>query len=112
MAENVVKGFQTNRGTELYDYNSLANKPTLIELDSTLKVGGKAADAKAVGDALGNKLNSDQLQSEINKALAQAKDNGDFKGEPGDDYILTNSDKTDIANIVLGLLPTWTGGSY
>lgn len=143
MAKNVVKGFQTDRGIELYDYNSLANKPTLItqaqleavqaaankytddeiakieftgesdiELDSTLKIEGKAADAKAVGDALDNKLGSDQLQSAINNALAQAKDSGEFKGEPGDDYILTDSDKTDIANIVLNLLPMWIGGSY
>ena len=40
------------------------------------------------------------------------------KGEPGtqgakgDNYVLTDSDKTDIANTVLNLLPTWTGGSY
>ena len=114
MAENIVKGFQTDKGVELYDYNSLANKPTLItqaqldavkiaankytdeeiakldltggstvELDTTLKEPGKAADAKSVGDALNNKLNSDQLQPAINAALAQAKQSGEFDGPQG-----------------------------
>lgn len=182
MAENIIKGFQTNQGVGQYDYNSLANRPTLItqaqldavknaaneytdseiakldltggtgsstiELDTTLKVSGKAADAKSVGDALNGKLDVDQLQStintalngyatqqwvqdqnylklipseyvtsteltgEINSALAQAKDKGDFKGDPGDDYILTEDDKREVANIVLTMLPTWNGGSY
>ena len=34
------------------------------------------------------------------------------KGDPGNDYILTNQDKSDIANIVLGLLPTTQGVQY
>ena len=33
-------------------------------------------------------------------------------GQDGDDYILTNQDKADIANLVLAALPVWTGGSY
>lgn len=37
---------------------------------------------------------------------------GAIKGEPGDDYILTNQDKQDIANIVLQLLPTIEGELY
>lgn len=75
---------------------------TTIELDTTLKVSGKAADAKSVGDALDNKLGTDQLQSAINTALVQAKDSGEFngdKGEPGDNYILTDNDKEEIATI-------------
>lgn len=34
------------------------------------------------------------------------------QGIPGDDYVLTTQDKTDIANIVLGLLPTTQGVLY
>ena len=30
----------------------------------------------------------------------------------GDGYTLTDTDKTDIAGLVIGLLPTWEGGSY
>ena len=114
MAENPIQGFQTNSGVKQYDYNALANKPTLItqaeinaaitaakkytdeqiskiditptvqiELDTSLSVQGKAADAKAVGDALGEKLDTTELNSAINTALEQAKESGDFNGPQG-----------------------------
>ena len=114
MAENPIQGFQTDTGVEQYDYNALANKPTLItqkeinaaiaaankytdeqigkiditppvqiELDTSLSVQGKAADAKAVGDALEEKLSTMELDSAINTALAQAKASGDFNGPQG-----------------------------
>lgn len=35
-----------------------------------------------------------------------------LKGDPGDDYVLTAQDKTDIANIVLSELPTTQGVLY
>lgn len=93
-----VKGFQTNEGTKQYDYNALANKPTLItqteiddavaaankytdeqiakidisptiqiELDTTLSEEGKAADAKAVGNALEEKLDKNEYLTESDK---------------------------------------------
>ena len=114
MTGNPIQGFQTDTGVEQYDYNALANKPTLItqkeinaaitaankytdeqiskiditppvqiELDTSLSVQGKAADAKAVGDALGEKLGTTELDSAINTALAQAKASGDFNGLQG-----------------------------
>lgn len=114
MTGNPIQGFQTDTGVEQYDYNALANKPTLItqkeinaaitaankytdeqidkiditppvqiELDTSLSVQGKAADAKAVGDALGEKLGTTELDSAINTALAQAKASGDFNGPQG-----------------------------
>lgn len=33
-------------------------------------------------------------------------------GEDGDDYVLTEADKAEIASLVLADLPTWTGGAY
>lgn len=58
--------------------------PTVqIELDTSLSVQGKAADAKAVGDALGEKLSTTELDSAINTALAQAKASGEFDGQDG-----------------------------
>ena len=114
MTGNPIQGFQTDTGVEQYDYNALANKPTLItqkeinaaitaankytdeqiskiditppvqiELDTSLSVQGKAADAKAVGDALEEKLGTTELDSAINTALAQAKASGDFNGPQG-----------------------------
>lgn len=32
-----------------------------------------------------------------------------IKGEPGNDYVLTSADKTEIANIVVDLLPKYNG---
>ena len=58
--------------------------PTVqIELDTSLSVQGKAADAKAVGDALGEKLGTAELDSAIDTALEQAKASGDFNGPQG-----------------------------
>ena len=60
-----------------------------VELDTTLTQSGKAADAKAVGDALADKqpkgdyLTQDNLQSATNVALEQAKASGEFDGADG-----------------------------
>ena len=59
----------------------------------------------------------DGFQEAVNIALAQAKESGEFDGEPGKtpvrgtDYY-TEADKTEMVNAVLAALPTWTGGSY
>lgn len=87
---------------------------TLIEdsgavVDSSLTISGAAADAKAVGDALIKKLNADRLNGAVEDALRQAKDSGEFDGEPGDDYVLTDFDKLQIAAIVIGELPKYAG---
>lgn len=102
-----VRGFQTNEGTKQYDYNALANKPTLItqeQVDATLKAAKEYTDEKIknIDINVGEGYVTDQeLQEAIISALTQAKENGDFKGEPGDDYVLTETDKNEIANIVL-----------
>lgn len=95
-----------------------------VELDTTLTQSGKAADAKAVGDALEKKLSADKLPEAVNDALAQAKASGEFKGDPGepgqpgtpgapgDDYVLTPADKTEIAEMAAELVevPESSGG--
>ena len=43
-------------------------------------------------------------------SIATVNDGQD--GQDGSDYILTNQDKQDIADIVIADLPTWTGGNY
>ena len=58
-----------------------------VDVDDTLTKAGYAADAKAAGDAIGNKLDATALPTAINDALAQAKASGAFdgaKGEKGD----------------------------
>lgn len=59
------------------------NPVVQIEFDTTLTIAGKAADAKAVGDALKEKLDNTELNSAIDIALAKAKENGEFDGESG-----------------------------
>lgn len=62
-----------------------------IALDTTLSEAGKAADAKAVGDALAEKqpkgdyLTQDNLQSATDAVLEQAKSSGEFDGVDGKD---------------------------
>ena len=55
-----------------------------VEVDATLTQPGKAADAKAVGDAIANKLDATALPAAVDKALAQAKASGAFDGAKGD----------------------------
>lgn len=51
-----IHGFMDQNGQiQKYDYNDLENKPTIpaeVLIDDTLTEQGKAADAKAVGDAI------------------------------------------------------------
>lgn len=61
---------------------------------------------------IADKLDADKLPEAINTALAQAKASGEFDGEPGasgDDYVLTEADKTEIAQMAVDLLPKYSG---
>lgn len=58
-------------------YNDLTSKPTIptqVTIDSTLKQSGQAADAKAVGDALGTKLDKNQGTGNAGKILGIGED--------------------------------------
>lgn len=60
---------------------------TVVTIDTTLTKSGQAADAKAAGDAIAQKLDATALPTAVNDALAQAKASGAFdgaKGEKGD----------------------------
>lgn len=67
-------------------------------------------------------LSQDELQSGVDKALQQAKESGEFNGKDGkdgkdgingNDYVLTESDKQDIADIVANeVLGVIENGSY
>lgn len=110
-----------------------------VQIDATLTKEGFAADAKAVGDALSEKLGADKLGGAVNDALRQAKESGEFdgengdpgvsphigangnwfvgevdtgvkaQGEDGDNYILTAEDKSEIAQLAIDLLPRYNG---
>lgn len=68
-------------------YNDLTHKPNIPAasvIDTTLTKSGQAADAKAAGDAIREKLDATALPTAVNDALAQAKASGKFDGAKGD----------------------------
>lgn len=100
-------------------WREVAGGGTSVDIDSTLTQPGKAADAKVTGEkidslskAISGKLDADKLPEAINTALTQAKESGEFKGDPGqpgkpgNDYVLTEADKTEIAEQAAGLIDT------
>lgn len=89
------------------------NNVSTVIIDKTLTKEGQAADAKAVGDALAEKLNVTSLSTAINDVLTQAKESGEFDGtdghtpEKGVDYY-TEEDKNEIVDDVLDDIPLVT----
>lgn len=75
---------------EVLRYESLAELFNLLE--------------NRVGKELGDKLDADRLPDAVSAALAQAKESGEFDGPPGDDYVLTDADRQEIAEIAAGLV--------
>ena len=60
---------------------------------------------KMIDDAGG--VSDEEVKTTVEEALTQAKESGDFKGDkgdPGDDYILTEADKTEIAEEAAALV--------
>lgn len=100
---------------KLYDaeYNLITSASFTILVEDAVYDQEKEIESSNECNAL-----ADLISKATSDALAQAKASGEFdgpqgpKGEPGNDYIMTDADKISIANTVLGLLPTWTGGSY
>lgn len=66
------------------DLNDKPDNPAAPVIDTTLTKSGQAADAKAAGDAIAQKLDATALPTAVNDALAQAKASGAFDGEKGD----------------------------
>lgn len=72
-------------------------------------VNGKTGKIKLTAEDVGA-ISQNKLQEATNEALAQAKESGEFKGDtgepgkPGKDYILTQADKTEIAELAAELV--------
>lgn len=62
-------------------------------------------------------IDYETIAAAVETALEEAKESGEFDGRDGYtpvkglDYY-TEEDKTEMVNMVLAALPTWTGGSY
>lgn len=85
--ENIGAGTSSFSGS----YNDLTSKPTIptqVTIDSTLKQSGQAADAKAVGDALGNVMQSfgkelQNMTEEFEKGINTKLDENQGAGNAG-----------------------------
>lgn len=73
------------------DYGKLSNKPS---------INGVELDGNKTSSELG--IDADQLTFSDGQTLQAKLDSGELKGEQGDDYILTDQDKEEIANIAIG----------
>lgn len=60
---------------------------------------------------ISGKLDKTELPTAINTALAQAKESGEFKGDPGNDYILTPADKREIAELAADMVDVPESGA-
>lgn len=93
----------------------LANNPIKVnETDPTVSNWAKEKEKpKYTADEVGA-LSKTELSGAVNDALAQAKDSGEFDGEPGEpgsDYVLTEADKQEIAELTAPLVDVPEGGS-
>lgn len=81
--QRIIKGFNTEAGLGIYDYDSLANKPNIEGMiqdaleefvppvDNTLMNDGQAADAKVTGEAISeleSKIGSEPVSTQIEQA--------------------------------------------
>ena len=89
-------------GIELWQNGEISVYGQSIIPDDSLTKSGYPADAKAVGDALADKLNSSELTTAVSDALTEAKASGEFDGYTpvrGTDY-WTDADKVEIKSYV------------
>lgn len=66
-------------------------------------VNGQTGKVELTADDVGA-ISQDDLQEATNEALSQAKASGEFDGKDGKDYVLTDADKTEIAELAAGLV--------
>lgn len=82
------------------------NPPEVTETDPTVPAWAKQSQKPKYTAAEVGALAKSELSSAVNTALAQAKISGEFKGDPGKDYVLTEADRAEIAELVVKLVDT------
>lgn len=116
--------------TEVLDYANLARRLEKLEgeglekaLEAYLKenpvqTGATAEEAAQIQQNRENierlsdsKLDASKLPEAVEDALTQAKQSGEFKGDPGSDYVLTEADKQKIAELAAPLVDIPAGKS-
>lgn len=105
--------------TEVLSYETLADRVAKLEgeglsqavadylKDNPVQAGATAEEAAQIWQNktdIAGKLDASALPAAVENALSQAKASGDFKGEPGSDYVLTDTDKQEIAELTATLV--------
>lgn len=116
--------------TEVLSYGTLADRLEILEgeglanavaeylKDHPVQAGATAEEAaqilqnkESIEKLADSKLDVSGLPGAVEDALNQAKQSGVFKGEPGDDYVLTEADKTEIAEQAAQLVEIPSGSN-
>lgn len=92
------------------------NPPTVSEKDPTVPDWAKNKEKPEYTAQEVGALSQDALDGAVNDALAKAKESGEFDGKdgaPGQNYVLTDADKADIAEMAADLVdvPEHSGGN-
>lgn len=80
------------------------NPPTVSEKDPTVPAWAKNKEKPEYTAQEVGALSQDSLDGAINDALAKAKESGEFNGDPGQNYVLTDDDKKEIAELAADLV--------
>lgn len=102
---------------EILEGEGLANAVTKYLKDHPVQAGATAEEAaqilqnkESIEKLADSKLDASGLPGAVEDALNLAKQSGEFKGAPGDDYVLTEADKTEIAEQAAQLVEIPVGG--
>lgn len=92
------------------------NPPTVSEKDPTVPDWAKNKEKPEYTAQEVGALSQDALDGAVNDALAKAKESGEFDGKdgaPGQNYVLTDADKAEIAEMAADLVdvPEHSGGN-
>ena len=102
------------------DQRITSSKFTILVVDTEYTEGDDIESSDEVtfltaliGDAVGainNANTAAQNANDVAADLLQAKEDGEFKGEPGKDYVMTEADKKEIAEIAAEMVDVPEGG--
>lgn len=87
-----INAFIENTSTRL---DALANETEQRYIDVNGDINNLIVDTQTRLDDIVADTDG-KISEEVTSQLTEAKESGDFKGDPGDDYILTEADKTEI----------------
>lgn len=93
--ENMLDGVSLEIGEPIIPLAGTATDVNAVHYTPEKKTDAQKKQARENIGALGE----DELDEAVDEALAKAKESGEFDGPKGDDYVLTEGDKAEIAEM-------------